>query len=304
VPAHLLATVTVPLVTAFAADGTPDPARIDRLMVHLAGHGIDSVMLFGSNGEGTAVQDAEIRGYTRRIVERWKELAGDRATVLVTATAASTRQAVARATEALAGGADALVVSPPFYYRHTDAELLRHFSRVDAIGAPWVVYNIPRYTGNPISLELAAELAALPHCVGIKDSSGDGATVAGYATLSTAHPHFAASQGAEPALVAGLRTGAVGITPGLGNLAPGACRALFDAVAAGDISRADEIQHGLNRLAAIHTIRPGIAATKAALGVLGLVDTEPAEPFVPFDADETERLTAVLADVADVTGLG
>ncbi|MWA03617.1 hypothetical protein F8568_025175 [Actinomadura sp. LD22] len=300
---HLLATVTVPLVTSFAGDGAPDPGGVRTLMERLAAAGVTSVMLFGSNGEGTAVETGEIRQYVRELATTWKGLAGASATVTVTVTAASTRRTVARGREALAAGADALVISPPFYYRHDDAELLDHFAALDALGAPWVAYNIPRYTGNPISVDLAAEMAALPHCVGIKDSSGDLELLAAFARIGKTSPAFAVSQGAESALVAGLRAGAAGITPGFGNLAPGACVALFEAVRHADTDRAEEIQAGLDRLSAIHRVRPGIAATKAALAVLGLVETGPSAPFRPYSDAETRHVQEVLDTAADTLAL-
>ncbi len=299
-PAHLLATVTAPVVTGFTTDGTPDPEATDGLLAHLAAGGIESLMLFGSNGEGVAVETADIRGYLTRTAQRWRELVGANASVLVTVTAPSTRMAVERAREALAGGADALVVSAPYYYRYTDVELLQHFRRIDALGAAWVAYNIPRYTGNPLSVDLVTRLAELPHCAGIKDSSGDFGLLQAFAAISRSRPSFGVSQGAESALVAGLQAGAVGITPGLANLAPGACRALFDATVTGDTARAARLQEELNRLATLHSIRPGIAATKAALALLHLADVRPAEPFRPFDADETERLAAILATLTEV----
>jgi 4-hydroxy-tetrahydrodipicolinate synthase len=297
---HLLATVTAPVVTGFTADGSPDPGATDRLLAHLAAGGIDSLMLFGSNGEGVAVETADVRGYVARTAQHWRDLVGDRATVLVTVTAPATRTALARAGEALAGGADALVVSAPYYYRYTDTELLHHFQRIDALGAAWVAYNIPRYTGNPLSVDLVSRLAELPHCAGIKDSSGDLELLRAFISISGTYPAFGVSQGAENALVAGLQAGAAGITPGLANLAPGACRALFDATVAADCARALHLQDGLNRLAALHAIRPGIAATKAALAVLQLAEVTPAEPLLPFDAEENQRLAILLAGLTEI----
>ncbi|HEY2673684.1 MAG TPA: dihydrodipicolinate synthase family protein, partial [Rugosimonospora sp.] len=262
---HLLDTVTVPVITAFTAGGDPDPGGTTTLLDHLAGHGIDTIMVFGSNGEGVAVDTQDVGGYTRQIAARWRRVAGPTAAVLVAVTGPSTVLTVRRA-EAALSGADALVVSPPYYFRHSEDELFDHFRRIDELGLAWVAYNIPRYTGNPISPALAGRLAGLDGWVGIKDSGGDLDLLAAFAAHTMAVPRFRVSQGTESALVAGLRTGATGITPGLANLAPGACRALFDAVARGDLAEADGIQSGLNRLASIHAIRPGIAATKAALG--------------------------------------
>jgi dihydrodipicolinate synthase/N-acetylneuraminate lyase len=297
---HLLATVTAPLVTAFDRDGRPDPYGPSRLLSHLSCGGISTVMLFGSNGEGVAVETDEIEPYVAEVRARWSGLVGERAKLLVAVSGPATRQTLLRAAAARAAGADALVVNAPYYFRHTDDELLDHYRRVDDLGVDWIAYNIPRYTGNPLSPALIGRLAALDHCVGVKDSSGDPAVLAGYLAHTADRPGFAVSQGAEGALVDGLSAGAAGITPGLANLAPRACRALLTAVHDGHIATARRWQHDLDRLAAIHAIRPGIPATKAALGLLGLLGGPPALPFRPYDEDETRRLAAVLDALPDL----
>lgn len=297
---HLLASVTAPLVTAFDERGRPDPEGVDPLLAHVAAGGVRTVMLFGSNGEGAAVDAAEITPYAGRVRDSWRGRAGAESRVLVAVSGPATRQTLVRAEAALAAGADALVVNAPYYFRHDDAELLAHFTRVDALGAPWVAYNIPRYTGNPLGPELMARLAELPHCAGVKDSGGDPAVLAAFVALGAGREGFAVSQGAESALVAGLRAGAAGITPGLANLAPAACTGLAAAVASGDQATADRLQAYLNALGAIHTVRPGVPAMKAALAVRGLLApgfAAPAAPFRPYSPAETSRLTALLAEL-------
>ncbi|WP_433887578.1 dihydrodipicolinate synthase family protein [Streptomyces sp. CA-111067] len=300
---HLLATVTVPLVTAFDREGRPDPEGVARLLGHVAEGGISSLMLLGSNGEGVAVETAEVGPYVAAVRERWARLAGPSGKVLVAVSGPATRQTLARARAALDAGADALVVNAPYYFRHTDEELLDHYGRVDALGGRWIAYNIPRYTGNPLGPQLVGHLAALEHCAGVKDSGGDPAVLAGFVAHAADRPGFAVSQGAESAMVDGLLAGAVGITPGLANLAPGPCVSLLTAVQDGDEPAARDRQSALDRLAALHTIRPGVAATKAALALLGLLDgpaAVPAAPFRPYTPDENARLSALLHASAEL----
>lgn len=302
---HRLAAVTVPLVTAFDHRGKPDPDALITLLSHLAENRITTLMLFGSNGEGVAVRRRDIGWYTRAIRCRWQELTHGSGTVFVAVSGPSTDATVRRARTAAGAGANALVVNAPYYFRHNDDELLAHFARVDELGTPWIAYNIPRYTGNPLTASLMQDLAALPNCIGVKDSSGDLQLLSTVASLHGAGPdaraeRFGVSQGAEPALVDGLRSGAVGITPGVANLAPGICVELFEAVRSGDLDRAERCQEGVDALTQIHTVRPGIAATKAALRLLQLADTWPSAPFLPFDEAEISQLRRVLERTRDI----
>ncbi len=297
---HLLAGVTVPLVTPFDPGGRPDPAPLDRLLRSLADAGTTSLMLFGSNGEGVAVDTGDVAPYTAAVGARWRTLAGARARVLVAVSGPATRETLRRAGEAASGGADAVVVNAPYYFRYDDGELLDHFRSVDALGVPWAAYNIPRYTGNPLSPGLVERLTEAEHCVGLKDSGGDPALLERFIGAAAWRPAFAVSQGAEAALADGLAAGAAGITPGLANLAPAACRALRDAALAGDLPTARRWQAALDGLAAIHGVRPGVPATKAALRLLGILDTPPAAPFRPYTPQEDARLATVLRGASGV----
>ena len=76
--------------------------------------------------------------------------------------ACSTWEAIALTEDAAAAGADAAILTPPFYFGIPDDMLYRHFADVAAAGVlPVVVYNNPLYTGNNLSPALIAELMEL-----------------------------------------------------------------------------------------------------------------------------------------------
>jgi len=76
--------------------------------------------------------------------------------------------------DAAAAGADAAILTPPFYFRIPDEQLYGHFADVAASGAlPVVVYNNPLYTGNNLSPALIASLMELDGVVGLKQSNDD-----------------------------------------------------------------------------------------------------------------------------------
>jgi 4-hydroxy-tetrahydrodipicolinate synthase len=297
---HLLKTVTVPIITGFADTGRPDPSAVTGLLQNLAANRITTVLLFGSNGEGSAVATKDIGWYSRAVAERWREFGGASARTLIAVTGASTSDMLARADEALSAAPDALIAAPPFYFHHTREEIVAHYRELEAIGMPWVAYNVPRYTGNPLTLDVLGAIGGWPNCLGVKDSSGDEATLLGAIELAARRPDFQVSQGSETHLASALAAGAAGITPGLANLAPGACVDLFDAAVAGDTDTAQELQLALTRLAGIHSVRPGVVAMKTALALVGLASSKPSLPFVAYNADETDRLGQILRQCQDV----
>jgi 4-hydroxy-tetrahydrodipicolinate synthase len=296
----LLSGVTVPMVTPMKPGGIPDAGGALKLIDTFDAAGVDVLMLLGSNGEGALVPEHEAAAFAVDVAAEWRRRRGGGARLLVTAFGTGTRMTV-RAAEALQSASPtAVVAAPPLYFHHTDAELTGHFRAVSEAGTPVVVYNIARYSGNPVTPALLERLADLPGVVGIKDSGGTDALIPAAVALRERRPGFQVSQGAEGALVWALQQGADGITPGLANLAPGLCTDLFRAVTGGDLDRAGDDQRSVDRLAALHRIRPGVAAMKAALHVRGLVANEVAPPFAPFDDDESARLREWLESVVDL----
>jgi 4-hydroxy-tetrahydrodipicolinate synthase len=72
----------------------------------------------------------------------------------------------------------------------------------------------------------------------------------------------------------------------------------YEAAAAGDTARAEELQRRIEALQPIYTIGKYasrfIKATKCALSLLGVCDDFMAEPFHRFKAPERERVRQIL----------
>ena len=85
--------------------------------------------------------------------------------------ACATWEAIALTEDAAAAGADAAILTPPFYFGIPDEMLHGFFADVAAAGVlPVVVYNNPLYTGNALSPALIAELMELDNVIGLKQS--------------------------------------------------------------------------------------------------------------------------------------
>ncbi|GIH15111.1 dihydrodipicolinate synthase family protein [Rugosimonospora africana] len=300
---HLLAGVTIPLITALDERGRPDADAAGPLLAHLAAGGVTTLMLAGTNGEGPVLPADAIREYASEIRARWRELIGASARVMVTATGAGTDETLRRL-ECLADvPIDAVVVSAPFYFRHTEAELAAHFHAAAAHGRPVVAYNSPGYTGNPFTPALLRRLLETPGIIGLKDSSGDPALFGEFCAAAAARPDFRVAQGAERRLAEGLRSGAAGLVPGVGMLAPALCVELFRLGRAGDHDAAATRQRDVDRLADIFAVRPGasgVVVVKTALHLLGLCPPHASAPFQPCTDGELAALRAALAGMRDL----
>src|SRR5439155_4749168 len=145
-------------------------AALRRMGRDVVDGGVNGRMTTGGTGEFPHLSREERRGVTEIVVA---ETAGA-APVYAGTAACSTWEAIALGEDAAAVGADAAILTPPFYFRIPDEMLYRHFADVAASAAlPVVVYINPLYTGHNLSHALIASLMELDGVVGLKQSHDD-----------------------------------------------------------------------------------------------------------------------------------
>jgi 4-hydroxy-tetrahydrodipicolinate synthase len=144
------------IVTPFDADGRVDDDAFVALLHHLLENGSDGVVVAGTTGEGTTLDDAE----KCRLFELAVAEAGG-ATVIAGTGSNDTAHSVELTARAAELGVDAALVVTPYYNKPNRRGIVAHFGAV-AGGAPElpiVVYNIPGRCVVDIPNELLAELA-------------------------------------------------------------------------------------------------------------------------------------------------
>jgi 4-hydroxy-tetrahydrodipicolinate synthase len=301
----LLNGVIPPVVTPVDERGEVDRDSLARLIGFLLDAGADGVFVGGSTGEVALLDSADRRTAIGVAVAT----AGGRVPVLAGAVDTGTRRVIEQARAAAALGADAVVVTAPFYVQPNDAEIVAHYRQVAAaVDVPVIAYDIPGAVGVRLAPRVVAELADAKAVVALKDSSGD---LAGLReTLRLVRPGFPVLTGSELIADVSVRLGAAGIVPGLGNVDPHGYVRLYRAAAAGDLDAARAEQDRLARLFAIVSVADrgrigytagALGAFKAALaerGVIARADTLP--PLSPLTSGEVAAVAEILAEV----GLG
>ena len=157
------------MVTPFDPDGALDVDGAVGLARWLVDHGSDGLVVSGTTGEGSALDDNEA-------AELWRSVSAAVTVPVVAATGANdTRHTVERTKAAEAAGADAVLVVTPYYVRPSQAGLAAHFEQIArATSLPVLLYDIPVRTGRKIATETMIGLARnVANIVGVKDSAGD-----------------------------------------------------------------------------------------------------------------------------------
>jgi 4-hydroxy-tetrahydrodipicolinate synthase len=294
--------VVPPVCTPLTPDREVDVPSLLRLVGHLVEGGVHGLFLLGSTSEAAFLTDRQ----RRQVVEAVVAHVGGQLPVLAGAIDMTTPRVLEHVAAVTAAGAEAVVVTAPFYARTHRSEIIHHYRRIAAAsGVPVIAYDIPVAVHTKPPAEAVLGLAADRVLAGIKDSSGDLAAFREIVTGARAHPGFSALTGSELVVDSALMLGADGAVPGLANVDPHGYVRLYRMCRAGDFEGARAEQERLCALFGMVTAgdpaRMGgsssaLGAFKAALHLRGVIDCPAtAEPQVPLSGDEVERVGKFLA---------
>lgn len=291
--------VIPPVVTPLTDDGDVDRASLERLVQHLLDGGVDGLFALGSSGETVFLTDAQ-RDVALEVIVR---AAGGAVPVLAGCIEPATPRVLERVSAAERLGADAVVVTAPFYAIAGPHEVERHLRSVSAAGTvPVFAYDIPVCVGRKLPLDLLLRLAADGVLAGVKDSSGDDVA---FRQLrigldDQGDTGFSLLTGHELVVDGMLLAGASGSVPGLGNVDPAGYVRLHSYAEKQDWQAARAEQERLARLfrivdapdpATTAGATRGVGAFKTALHLLGVIDSPAVSlPMRRFDVIETARV--------------
>lgn len=272
---------SVAMVTPFHADGSVDYESAARLAKHLVDSGCDAILVSGTTGEAPAThldEKAQLLQTVRRAV-------GLDIKVIAGVSSNDTAHTVAMVRSAAQNGADGLLVTAPYYNRPSQDGIVAHFQAVhEESELPILVYDIPGRTGVRIAPETMDRLARLERVRGVKDATGN-VSAGIQAMRRTGLEWYSGDDGLNFYFMAG---GASGVISVVGHVEGKRISALLDAVAAGDLARARELDAQLepsNR--AIMGAGQGATYAKQAVYTLGLIESpRPRLPLV--EPSETE----------------
>jgi 4-hydroxy-tetrahydrodipicolinate synthase len=255
----------------------------------LVGQGVHGLAAGGSTGEGHTLDAAEFRD----LVVATVEAAGGRVPVIAGIIVDSTRDAIRRARMLRDMKVAALQVTPVHYlFRPDDEAMLTHFKTVaEETGMPVIIYNVVPW--SYLSPELLVRIMrAVPGVIGVKQSAGDLKLVADL--LNTADPGHLILSAVDALLYPSFALGAQGSIAAILTAAPRACVELWNAVKAGDHSRALDLHRKLLPLwnAIVGDNLP--ACTKAAQTLQGCDAGLPRAPMPPASPRQQDKIAETL----------
>jgi 2-keto-3-deoxy-L-arabinonate dehydratase len=153
------------LATPFTDRGELDLAGLRSLVEFQLRSGVDAVAVFGLASEGFALTGAE----RRLILESVRDVVADAVPIIAGVNGTSTATAVEQAREAEEGGADVLMVLPPFMVKPPAGSLLEFYGDIaSATGLAVMIQDAPGMTGVAMPVPVIAEISRLAGVTSVK----------------------------------------------------------------------------------------------------------------------------------------
>lgn len=287
-----------PVATPLTPDQRLDEPGLRSLIRYTLDAGVHGLFMNGSTGEFPSLSD--------RIRHRALEVAVDetagRVPILAGVTDTCLDSVKEHVQHAASAGADAIVISTPFYYKLPSQRSVVEFFRViiDASPLPAFIYNVPHAVKNAVEPESVLEMSRWDKAAGIKDSSCDFIRFQEILRLTADNQGFRVFQGSEFITTASILAGAHGAVLGIANLAPRISVAAFEAARAGDVVKARELQAKLTEISQVWWMDPSsLACLKVALASRGLCGPTVALPNPPATEENARRIAAYVKERED-----
>ena len=253
-----------PLVTAFNKDESIDEDGIRKLVAYV-GDNVDGFVTSGTTGEFPYMTVQE----NRRVLEIVADESGGKKPIIAGASAPATHQVIEMAQNAKEAGADAVLVTTPYFLHPSPKGCYQHFYELTkAVDIPVVMYNIPQTVGAFLPVEVIEDLSEIPNIVGLKDTSGNLAYT--LKVLEKVEGRIDVLVGNDEIAVPSLLSGCSGAILMSANVFPELWQKAFKAIGAGKVQDAMEVQRSVQKVVRIFGGNGAGLAIKAALRMVGV----------------------------------
>lgn len=284
------------LVTPFTQTGVNYDVLEEMIEYQIAG-GTNALVILGTTGEPATMTEKEKDEVMRFSVKKAK----GRIKLVFGSGSNCTEHAVEASRKAEELGADCLLAVTPYYNKCTQNGLYEYYKAIcESVKIPVICYNVPARTGVNILPPTMERLAAIPNMAGIKEACGNMEQIC--ETMRRIRGKCDLYSGDDNLNLPILAIGGSALISVVSNLAPAGVKQMYNAFAAGDLAKTNELQDKLLPLidACFTEVNP--IPAKAGLNMLGfnaglprgpLTDLEDAHKAVMKQALETYGLKVV-----------
>ncbi|MCG6189337.1 dihydrodipicolinate synthase family protein [Maribellus maritimus] len=287
-----------PIVTPLKNESEIDEQGLKQLIEHVIAGGVHGLFLLGTTGEATSLS-YQIR---KEFIEKACLAVNRRVPVVVGITDTSVTGSLEIAAASKKSGADALVISTPYYLPISQQEFVNYLKNLTPkLPLPFLLYNMPGCTKMHMSVDTVKAAYKLG-AIGIKDSSGDMGYLYALQEIFKNNPDFSVICGTELFLPESVIFGGKGAVPGGANIFPKIFVDLYEAAVNNDLNKISKLREIVIQIEKkIYNIGKDsskyIKSIKCALSVMGVCNDFVAQPFERFEKEDCDLLRTNLHEL-------
>ncbi|MBQ7168464.1 MAG: 4-hydroxy-tetrahydrodipicolinate synthase [Synergistaceae bacterium] len=282
--------VATALITPMNAQGV-DYDAFGRLIDWQCEQGINALVIAGTTGEGSTLDDTEHKAVVKYAVDR---IAG-RCVVIAATGSNDTRYAVQLTKYCCDAGADAMLCVTPYYNKTTQGGLVKMYETIaDSSTKPIILYNVPSRTGINIEPSTYEKLSYHPMIQGIKEANSNISKIV--ETFQLIGDRMDVYSGNDDQIVPILAMGGLGVISVLSNPAPRQTMEICERFFAGDVKGAAELQCRYLPLINALFCETNPIPAKAAMSAMGFCEDYLRLPLVPMEAGHREKLYSLMKE--------
>ena len=267
------------LVTPMNADCSVNYERLREIIDDQINDGIDALVICGTTGESATLDHKE----HVKVISTAVEAINGRVPAIIGTGSNDTRYGIQLSKEAVAEGADALLLVTPYYNKASQSGLIAHYNAIaDSVDAPMI---------QPATY---AELAKHPNIVAAKEANGNFSAIV--ETMALCGDNLTIYSGNDDQIIPLMSLGGMGVISVLSNILPrqthNMCQKFFD----GDVkgAAADQIKYTKLINALFSDVNP--IPVKEAMNIMGLNVGPLRLPLSPMSDAARTKLTEILKE--------
>lgn len=282
------------IIIPFDEDGHINYAALEKLTNHLIDTGSKGFVIGGTTGETpTLTHDEKIELYTR-----FGQIIGGRVPVIAGTGSNNTCETEAFTKEVSEiEGVDYELVVVPYYNKPSQRGMIAHFTAVaDAAEKPIIIYNIPGRTGVTMANDTVVALSKNSNIVGVKQcTSIDDIEF----LVEHTDDDFYVYSGEDAQALSARVVGGAGVISVASHIYGEQIRAMYDALYAGDLTKAGGLKRQLTPKMAALFMFPSPSPVKAVLNAQGYAVGDCRLPIQSLNREESRQLAIALDMDAD-----
>lgn len=277
------------VTTKFNADDSLDLAMFELNIQAQLDAGVDGIILGGTLGEASSLQDDEKDILVRTAVK----YVDGKVPVVMNIAEQTTKAAIISAAKAKDNGASGLMMLPPMRYMADDAETVAYYKAVaNSTSLPIMVYNNPVDYKIEVTLDMFAELAECENIQAVKESTRDISNLT--RMYNRFGNRFSILSGVDTLALESLFMGADGWVAGLVCAFPKETVAIYRLVQAGKHKEALEIYRWFLPLLELDINAKLVQNIKLAEVATGLGTETVRAPRLPLSGDERKEVLNII----------